>query len=105
LCSSCCTRTKSPPIWGTSNLQPGRYELTSPAARLGIDERDNQYDGYLITVASTRHGPFEGVTVAVTLGSAEVDTRADGAIQVVGEPSDTATRDNQFGSTALKIIA
>ena len=42
-------------------------------------------------VASTRHGPFEcGVTVAVTLGSAEVDTRADGAIQVVGEPSDTA---------------
>ena len=42
-------------------------------------------------VASTRHGPFEcGVTVAVTLGSAEVDTRADGAIQVVGEPSDPA---------------
>src|SRR6476620_9046655 len=32
-----------------------------------------------------RHGPFDcGVTVAVTLGSAEVDTRAD------GEPIDTA---------------
>src|SRR5262245_26373200 len=42
-------------------------------------------------VASTRRGPFErGLTVAVTLESAEVDTRAYGAIQVVGEPSDTA---------------
>ena len=28
--------------------------------------------------------------IRLTLGSAEVDTRADGAIQVVGEPSDTA---------------
>ena len=45
----------------------------------------------MIMIASTRRGPFErGVIVAVTLGSAEVYTRADGAIQVVGEPSDTA---------------
>ena len=28
--------------------------------------------------------------IRLTLESAEVDTRADGAIQVVGEPSDTA---------------
>jgi hypothetical protein len=42
-------------------------------------------------VASTRRESFErGVTVAVTMRSAEVDTRANGAIQVVGEPSDTA---------------
>ena len=59
--------------------------------QIGIDERDNRYDGYLIMVASTRRGSFErGVIVAVTLRSAEVDTRANGAIQVVGEPSDTA---------------
>jgi hypothetical protein len=42
-------------------------------------------------VASTRRVPLEfGVTVAVRRGSAKPDTRTDSAIQVVGEPSDTA---------------
>jgi hypothetical protein len=41
-------------------------------------------------MSSCVRGPARLNGGAVTLESAEVDTRADGAIQVVGEPSDTA---------------